>query len=98
MVPSSTWIALCLISTEMLRTRQSSLLRVATFNALRSWIVGLTGSAIPDDGVEGSDKVGEYRVYVIEAGEDGDDVGARVRILLGQDAGQEDAEGLGARG
>ena len=54
----------------------------------------LTRLSVPHDPVERPHKLGKNRIDVVEAGNDGDDVGARVGVLLGEDGRQEDAQGL----
>jgi hypothetical protein len=42
-----------------------------------------TVCAIADNGVQGTNEVCENRVHIVEASENDDDVGARMRVLLG---------------
>jgi hypothetical protein len=57
-------------------------------------VLELTIPAIPYHIVYGGNKVGEYRVGIVQTGEDGDDIGARIRVLLPKHDAEEDGQSL----
>jgi hypothetical protein len=62
-------------------------------NAVRATLV-CAGPPIPDQRVEPPHEFGEDGVDVVQAGQQVDDVGARVRVLLAQHGHHKDAQSL----
>jgi hypothetical protein len=60
-------------------------------------VVRHTVSSIAYSSVESSDKVGHDGVGIVETSEDGDDVGAWVRVLLSKSGVEEDCQGLSGK-
>lgn len=54
----------------------------------------LTVGAVPNNAIQRAHEIGKDSVDVVEPGQQVDDVGAWVRILLGQQAGEENGQGL----
>lgn len=82
----------------MEREVRTALSRRATVGGQRETgqlLMRLTASATADDGVERGHEVGHDGVGIVQAGEDGKDVRARVGVLLAEGGFQEDCQGLG---